>query len=405
MPLLGLGEPRIIPADRRDLAGRLPAVPAGLSVNRAALTAGEWVKLLPWGRVERNDGRFFVVDDITASATIDKLRASGVDMVVDYEHHTLGGEFASPDGKAVAAGWIQELKAVPGDGLYGRVAWTPAADAHIAARQYRYLSPVVAVDPNTRQALYLYSVGLTNSPAIRGAEPLANRHRPGHRDQVIAQARREYEANRAKLSKLCSPSAWMGGALREADLAPLTNNERQALEASPSGPPVSSRPAMLPTAGQPGPRWSAPPPGRLCAGPGGRRELVRANSRAHWIGVQSQLRHLTTEAAFVNLDLREAGLPLLPPSERQTYRGARRRRLGAGRTPKTRPARRRQVLRMASPAVVASVAFMRAAGTEAGSGPDDGRKAGIAPPIITGHTIPADLFPERAAPARPSCPA
>jgi phage I-like protein len=82
-------------------------------------------------------------------------------VVVDYEHQTLSGH------KAPAAGWIKELTARD-DGLWARVAWTDAARGHLAAREYRYFSPVLRLEPETRRPLALLHAALTNTPAING---------------------------------------------------------------------------------------------------------------------------------------------------------------------------------------------------------------------------------------------
>lgn len=140
--------------------------------------APERVLIVPWGRNDRHDGDFFIVDEAAAAEILAAYRArySGTDrMLFDYEHHSQGGEFAAPDGKVVAAGWIDDLDVVPGEGIYAMVEWTPRAAEHIGNREYKYISPVVLVKRSDRRVAAIDSVALTNRPAIRGIRPLVNK--------------------------------------------------------------------------------------------------------------------------------------------------------------------------------------------------------------------------------------
>lgn len=136
------------------------------------------VLVVPWGTNERFDGQSFVVDQAAADSIVAAYREQYGEanrMLFDYEHHSRGGEFAAPDGKVVAAGWIDGLEAVPGEGIYAQVEWTPQAAAHIRNKEYRFVSPVVWVSKLDDRALALDTVGLTNTPAIRGIRPLVNK--------------------------------------------------------------------------------------------------------------------------------------------------------------------------------------------------------------------------------------
>lgn len=140
--------------------------------------APERVLVLPWGKVERTDGDTFNVDAQSAEAIIaaHHKRFGGSDrMLFDYEHHSQGGEFAAPDGKVIAAGWINGLEAVAGDGIYASVEWTQRAAEHIQGKEYRFVSPVVLVQRSNRRVLSIESVALTNQPAILGIRPLVNK--------------------------------------------------------------------------------------------------------------------------------------------------------------------------------------------------------------------------------------
>jgi phage I-like protein len=128
--------------------------------------APEWLRILPLGKVQLRDGRQpFEVDADSLNAIVNNFKAGGVDLVVDYEHQSLG-----PD-KAPAAGWIKDLEA-RSDGLYARIDWTAVALQHIEAGEYRYYSPVLKMDPETRRPAALMHAALTNVPAIQGLAPL-----------------------------------------------------------------------------------------------------------------------------------------------------------------------------------------------------------------------------------------
>lgn len=136
----------------------------------------EWIRLLPRGRVPLGDGREpLVVDEAALAAMVAHFEARGLDLVVDYEHQSLTGH------KAPAAGWIKELVARE-DGLWARVQWTDTAREHLAAREYRYFSPVLRLEEKTRRPLALLQAALTNTPAINGLAPLVARFHPDPAD-------------------------------------------------------------------------------------------------------------------------------------------------------------------------------------------------------------------------------
>lgn len=132
------------------------------------------VLLTPWGVVRSTQGEFIVDEDGVAEA-VRAFTAHGTDLPIDYEHQTLGGAYAAPNGQAPAAGWIKALIARPGAGLFGRIEWTEAARQQLAAREYRYLSPVALVRRSDRRLVGIHSAALTNKPAIAGMTPIVNR--------------------------------------------------------------------------------------------------------------------------------------------------------------------------------------------------------------------------------------
>ncbi|MEW6386814.1 MAG: phage protease [Thermodesulfobacteriota bacterium] len=130
----------------------------------------EWILLLPVGRVELVDGRPpLEVDQEALAAILATYEARGVDLVIDYEHQSLTGA------KAPAAGWIKELKARE-DGLWARVEWTAQAREFLGQREYRYFSPVLRLEAQSRRPTALLQVALTNVPAIQGLAPLVAKY-------------------------------------------------------------------------------------------------------------------------------------------------------------------------------------------------------------------------------------
>jgi phage I-like protein len=154
---------------------------AALSVE---LTAGGKTppadfRLLPYGRFKAADGSGRPVE-VPAGWLLDKASALGVAAafnaradarVIDYEHQTLHAERNGQP--APAAAWMGRLEARD-DGLYAAATeWTESAAAMIAARQYRYISPVFSYDKRTGQVLAVMHAALTNYAGLDGLTDLA----------------------------------------------------------------------------------------------------------------------------------------------------------------------------------------------------------------------------------------
>ena len=118
----------------------------------------------------------FLFDDEAAGLVMESFRAKGLPKVqIDYEHQSVqpppgGGDAAKP-----AAGWFKPE--VRGGELWAtEVAWTARATAMLApdkgAPEYRYFSPILFFDENTRRVIRLKNIALTNDPAMDELEPL-----------------------------------------------------------------------------------------------------------------------------------------------------------------------------------------------------------------------------------------
>ncbi len=122
----------------------------------------DWVQLLPAGpAIQGSDGRAWTLPD--PQPLIAAFTARNKPLVVDWEH---ASEHRAPQGlDAPAAGWIDQLEARDG-ALWGHVEWTPKAAQQIAAKEYRFLSPVFTYQKSDSLIIELISAGLTNQPNL-----------------------------------------------------------------------------------------------------------------------------------------------------------------------------------------------------------------------------------------------
>lgn len=163
------------------------------------------VQLLPDGNFVGMDGRpgtmkgvkakAWLVDDAVGAALIAQANARSNAYVIDYEHQTLLSEANGMP--APAAGWFKTLEYIPSrdviedDVIAGGfeaddlgeandiddagifaidVQWTPKAQAHISANEYKYISPVFLFEPETGRITQLLNAALTNNPNLDGMD-------------------------------------------------------------------------------------------------------------------------------------------------------------------------------------------------------------------------------------------
>lgn len=122
----------------------------------------DWIQLLPSGpQIQGADGRAWKLPD--PNTLIAAFRARNKPMVVDWEH---ASENRAPQGlDAPASGWIDQFENRNG-AIWGHVEWTPKAAQQIAAKEYRFLSPVFTYQKTDAQIIELVSAGLTNKPNL-----------------------------------------------------------------------------------------------------------------------------------------------------------------------------------------------------------------------------------------------
>lgn len=140
----------------------LLALNTDLSAAIANGKAPEWVELIPAGPVViGRDGRQWLFDERAQEMVLSLFTARNIELPIDWEHAT---QHLAPNGQAApAAAWITELEIRSG-GLWGRVNWTPRGGEQVAAKEYRFLSPVFDYEAEGGRIVRLVSAGLTNVP-------------------------------------------------------------------------------------------------------------------------------------------------------------------------------------------------------------------------------------------------
>ncbi|WP_282047310.1 phage protease [Roseibium album] len=130
----------------------------------------QWICILPKGTIKPRDGRGPWRLERPHQVIANTRRYHGQhNMLVDYEHQSIHSEKNGQP--APAAGWIVGLEALDG-AIWAWVEWTEKAQAHIAAREYRYVSPVLRM--NSKGFVHLIvNVALVGNAAINTLPSLA----------------------------------------------------------------------------------------------------------------------------------------------------------------------------------------------------------------------------------------
>lgn len=125
-----------------------------------------WVELIPAGlQVKGVDGRQWINDQPqTVLNRFTALKEQGRELVFDFEHSS---EHKAPKGDpAPATGWGVEMQQRENGSIWVKVNWTKKGEKAVAEREYRYLSPVLIYEKNSRRIVGIQSVGLTNNPNL-----------------------------------------------------------------------------------------------------------------------------------------------------------------------------------------------------------------------------------------------
>jgi phage I-like protein len=134
------------------------------------------------GATETTKGQF-VCDATAAKFTIDNVKSHYGQAITnfDYGHGQvgfLGGSYES----ARSAGWAK-LSERDGALWATDIEWTPTATKALLDREFRFFSPTVYRDPETKRITNLVNVALTNLPATKGQRPIVTAQEHTHMSQ------------------------------------------------------------------------------------------------------------------------------------------------------------------------------------------------------------------------------
>lgn len=150
---------------------------AALLSNAYPAQANGRAQLLPAGEFAARDGRpgpgrTWKLSNAQGQALAAQINAiaTRTPISIDYEHQTL---LAASNGQpAPAAGWIEQVQWLPGEGLFAQVRWTARAQALITADEYRYISPVITFAEDGT-VVGLHNAALVSVPAIVGMDAVS----------------------------------------------------------------------------------------------------------------------------------------------------------------------------------------------------------------------------------------
>lgn len=136
------------------------------------------LRLFRDGWNDTTKGRF-LLDADSAALILRSFAEHGVELAMDFDH----GTFAPAGSKRDVPGYIGALEYRAGDGLYAtRVRWTdvglkaitPGRDelGRSTLPEYRYLSPAILFDPESRRITSIEPVALVTWPATKNSIPI-----------------------------------------------------------------------------------------------------------------------------------------------------------------------------------------------------------------------------------------
>ena len=131
----------------------------------------ESIRLFRYGENPTHNDKPLIFTERSKNMIQADFKQRGKDMLIDYDHSSIQ-ENMPADG-VPAAGWIDGFK---DDGKMFSAdvhEWTPKAAKMIADGEYKYFSPVVIIDTETREIIGLKNVALTNEPHMNNLQELA----------------------------------------------------------------------------------------------------------------------------------------------------------------------------------------------------------------------------------------
>ena len=196
--------------------------------NAAGRAAQRWIDLIPAGVFAGRDGRGPYRND-HPELVIAETRKLGMTagLPIDFDHAI---DLGAPQGQpAPAAGWIKELRLVNGV-IQGRVEWTATGAKALAAKLYRYISPVfefsedgtvqrllraaVTNNPN----LYLTAIASAQSGTAPGAPENCRRAMNQIRESLVAPTAAKLRAAHGCLTRAAGQAAMRFLSARDLEL-------------------------------------------------------------------------------------------------------------------------------------------------------------------------------------------
>ena len=224
--------PILRPITNRDAAGQfqLPADGYIMVVPR-----GEWP--------HPESGLVQVVDDASLQHIANSLTA---DRLIDFDHFSY-----DPDKSSQAAGWFSDHQ-IRADGLWVKPRWSDEGQRVVANGRYRYASPVWLRDQVEElgdkrvRPLAIDTLGLTNSPNIKGMVPLTNREKLSRQSVSADPADETRPKTQSKTMKsLLAALGLSADASEQAALTELTKITNRIAELEKAGEPIKNRVAEL----------------------------------------------------------------------------------------------------------------------------------------------------------------
>ncbi len=151
---------------RARAARQVPNI-SRLSIALAGDEPPNEFRLFTAGTVDTVKGSFVFGPD-EAEAVMAEYKTHGIDLMIDYDHASLGvGVDPALSGKA--AGWFN-LEVRDGELWAINVRWCPPAAEALRRKEWRFMSPAFSTDGD--RIVSVMNVAITNLPATRRLEPL-----------------------------------------------------------------------------------------------------------------------------------------------------------------------------------------------------------------------------------------
>lgn len=147
----------------------------------------------------------FLFDEQAAQSVMGAFHAQGVDLMLDYEHLSLRENASAEDKRA--SGWFKPKLREDGALVASEVRWTPAAEAMIRGKEFRYTSPAFHFDQETMRVERLINTALANRPATVGQLPLvaATQATTTERDMIkCAKCQQDTDEGKAFCAACCN---------------------------------------------------------------------------------------------------------------------------------------------------------------------------------------------------------